>query len=69
MRIKVKALVTGVHACSGLYLEEGREYELEQEHFGDQIMERVEAAEETTTPDPSLLRRGAKDRKKEGEQL
>ncbi len=41
-RIKVKAKVTGTHAMSGLYIETGKEYEVEEEHFGDEVFEKIQ---------------------------
>jgi hypothetical protein len=40
-RIRVKALVTGTHAMSGLYIETGGEYEIEEEHFGNEVFEKI----------------------------
>lgn len=38
--IEVIAKVTGTHAASNLTLVEGETYEIDEEHFGDQVFER-----------------------------
>lgn len=40
-QIKVKAKVTGTHALSGLYIETGKEYEIDESHFGDEVFEKI----------------------------
>jgi hypothetical protein len=42
-QITVKVLVSGVHAVTGLELRAGEIIEIDEEHFGDAIMERVAA--------------------------
>jgi hypothetical protein len=38
-RIQVIAKVSGVHAMSGLTLVAGEQYEIEEEHFGDEVFD------------------------------
>jgi len=48
-RIKVKAKVTGTHMMSGLYIETGGEYEIEEEHFGNEVFEKIIVEQEAET--------------------
>ena len=61
-QIRVRAKVSGLHAVSGMQLTEGEELEIDERHFGDQIMERISAVDET---DKTARSKAAAD-KKEG---
>ncbi|MDA8155569.1 MAG: hypothetical protein M0Z52_03815 [Actinomycetota bacterium] len=37
----MKAKVNGVHALSGLGLVAGEEYDIEPEHFGEEVFEKI----------------------------
>jgi len=39
-KVTVIAKVTGTHAVTGLGLVAGNEYEIDEEHYGDEIFER-----------------------------
>jgi hypothetical protein len=52
-RIKVRALVGGVHAMTGLSLVQGEVYEIEEVLAGGKIFERV-LTEDNITPTPSF---------------
>ncbi|MDR2018567.1 MAG: hypothetical protein LBQ00_06830 [Syntrophobacterales bacterium] len=45
-KIRVIAKVDGVHATSGIYLEKGKQYDVEEDLIGDEVFERVK-------PDPA----------------
>lgn len=51
--IAVKAKVSGFHPVSGLCLEQGRQYDVEERFFSDQVFERVGEQPDPAAPDVS----------------